>query len=43
MFDAVLIALFAGAFFAGGWYLKGRFGAKVAADVATVQDVAKKL
>ncbi len=28
---------------AGGWYLKSRFGAKVAADVAAVQDVAKKL
>lgn len=27
----------------GGWYLKGRFGAKVAADVAAVNDVAKKL
>lgn len=28
---------------AGGWYLKGRFGAKVATDLQAVSDTAKKL
>ncbi len=27
----------------GGWFLKGRFGVKVAADVAKVETIAKTL
>lgn len=42
--DYLIVALaFAVIGIGGGWYLKSRFGAKVAADVAAVKDTAAKL
>lgn len=43
MFDAILIVAFALSCISGGWYLRGKFGAKVAADVVKVETTAKTL
>ncbi len=43
MFTFLGLVVLVTASVAGGWYLKSKYGAKVAADVAKVSDTAKTL